>query len=165
MVRALTMKMSLRSTGGLTGLLSSLGRDPMPGVRSQGLPHTELRSQRKRWKHGLSSVDSEMPQHNTVRCWAGHAHGVLDYRRASGWLPVDSHQHCMVTKECMCRCLSRSESGAWRGLRTRTKELEEFQAEGEPKGLVCSRCLEKKGVGGMVSCGRNCPGLVKEHMI
>lgn len=69
----------------------------------------------------------------------------------------------------MCRWLSKSKSGAWRGLRARaleapferaTKGLEEFQAEGEAKNLVCSGNLELNAVDGMGSCSRNCPGLI-----
>lgn len=69
----------------------------------------------------------------------------------------------------MCRWLSKSKSGAWRGLRARaleapleraTKGLEEFQAEGEAKNLVCSGNLELNAMDGMGSCSRNCPGLI-----
>lgn len=69
----------------------------------------------------------------------------------------------------MCRWLSKSESGAWRGPRTRaleapfekaTEELGEFQAEDEAKNLVCSGNLELNAMDGMGSCSRNCPGLI-----
>lgn len=45
------------------------------------------------------------------------------------------------------------------------KGLEEFQAEGEAKNLVCSGNLELNAMDGMGSCPRNCPGLIWKHVI